>query len=66
MSQNQQFPPGWNEDKIQKVIDYYENQSEEDALEEDEAELTDEQTLMQIPTPLVPLVRELLAKYQKL
>lgn len=31
------FPPGWNEERVQKVIDYYENQTEDEAVAEDEA-----------------------------
>jgi hypothetical protein len=66
MPENQDFPMGWNEEKIQRVINYYEHQSEDEALAEDEAAFDDKQTIMQIPSPLVPLVRELLAKHHKL
>lgn len=31
------FPPGWNEKRIKKLLAYYENQSEEEAVAEDEA-----------------------------
>ncbi len=31
------FPEGWDENKTQRVLAYYEQQSEEDALIEDEA-----------------------------
>jgi hypothetical protein len=34
MSQNK-FPAGWDEDKVRRVLAYYEEQSEEDALIED-------------------------------
>ncbi len=30
------FPEGWNEKKIQRVLAYYEHQSEDDALIADE------------------------------
>ncbi|MYA69717.1 hypothetical protein F4009_01760 [Candidatus Poribacteria bacterium] len=36
MTQNK-FPPGWDEGRVQKVIDYYENQTEDEAVAEDEA-----------------------------
>ena len=36
MTQNK-FPPGWDEERVQKVIDYYENQTEDEAVAEDEA-----------------------------
>ena len=29
MKQNK-FPPGWNEERVQSVIDYYENQMEDE------------------------------------
>ena len=36
MKQNQ-FPPGWGEERGQSVIDYYENQTEDEAVAEHEA-----------------------------
>ncbi len=35
MKQNK-FPPGWDEERMQKVIDYYENQTEDEAVAEAE------------------------------
>ena len=35
MEQNE-FPPGWDEERVQSVIDYYENQTEDEAVAEDE------------------------------
>ena len=57
------YPQGWNEDRVRRVIDHYENQSEEEAVAEDEAayEATTE-TMMSVPVELVPLVRELIAR----
>ncbi len=58
-----EFPPGWDEERVQKVLAHYENQSEEEALAEDEAAYEDpKQTVMVIPNELVPAVRELLAR----
>jgi hypothetical protein len=31
------FPEGWDETRVREVIDYYENQTEEEAIAEDEA-----------------------------
>jgi hypothetical protein len=57
------FPPGWDEDRVQKVLAHYENQTAEEAVAEDEAAYEDpRQTVMEIPNDLVPAVRELLAK----
>ena len=56
------FPDGWDEERVAALIDHYETQSEDEAVAEDEAARADpEQTLMVIPTRLVPAVRELLA-----
>jgi len=30
------FPPGWDEEKVRKVLAHYENQTEEEAVTEDE------------------------------
>jgi hypothetical protein len=61
MSQNK-FPSGWDKDKVRRVLAYYEVQTEEDALLEDEACLEPSETVMNIPHDLVPKVRELIAK----
>ncbi|MCB1820727.1 MAG: hypothetical protein KDI73_03975 [Candidatus Competibacteraceae bacterium] len=59
-----QFPPGWDNRRVQNVIAFYEAQTEEEAVAEDEAALQDQtQTVMEIPTELVPVVRELIAKH---
>ncbi|MGI0479393.1 hypothetical protein ACN4EE_01240 [Geminocystis sp. CENA526] len=62
MSKNK-FPPGWNEQRVKKLINYYENQSEDEAVAEDET-VSSQQTLMQVPTELVPTILELINKYQ--
>jgi hypothetical protein len=60
------FPPGWDATRVQKLIDAYESQSEEEAVAEDEATLREpSQTVMEIPSDLVPAVRELIAKRGK-
>ena len=58
------FPPGWNEERVERVLAHYAPQSEEEAVAEDEAAFdTLGQTLMEVPTELVPAVRELIAKH---
>ena len=62
-----QFPPGWDEQRVQSVIAHYETQTEEEAVAEDEAAFEDQtQTVMAIPTELAPKVRELIARHQSL
>lgn len=58
------FPPGWDEARVRDVIEHYENQTEEEAVAEDEAAFADS-TMMAVPPPLVPEVRELIARYEE-
>ena len=60
------FPPGWDEARTRRVIDYYEAQSEEEALAEDEAVFSGEHhTLMEVPAGLMPTIRELIARHEQ-
>jgi len=61
MSQNK-FPAGWDEDKVRRVLAYYDEQTENDALIEDKAGIEPSETVMNVPHDLVPKVRELIAK----
>lgn len=59
----QKFPPGWDEARVRKVIAHYENQTEDEAVAEDEAAYkARKQTVMIVPTELVPAIRQLIAK----
>ncbi|MBP8108904.1 MAG: hypothetical protein KAZ26_09745 [Caldilineaceae bacterium] len=63
MKQNK-LPLGWDAQKLERVLAHYEDQTEEEAIAEDEAAFADRtQTVMEIPLELVPVVREMLAKY---
>ena len=61
MSQNK-FPDGWDADKVQRVLAHYEEQTEDEALAEDEAGVRPSETVMNVPHDLVSKVRELIAK----
>jgi hypothetical protein len=57
------FPPGWNEARVQRVLEHYEHRSDIEAVAEDEAAYrSTTTTVMKIPVKLVPAVRALLAK----
>jgi hypothetical protein len=59
----QKFPPGWDEARVQRLIAHYDQMDDDELTAEDEAALeTDGQTLMVVPTELVSSVRELIAK----
>ena len=57
-----QYPRGWNEARVRRVLDYYDAQSDEEAAAEIEA--VGESTTMEVPVALVPSVRQLIAKRQ--
>jgi hypothetical protein len=62
----QEFTPGWDEERIRKVLEHYEAQTEKEAVAEDEAAFDDpNQTVMEIPNALVPTVRELIARHKE-
>ena len=59
------FPPGWDEERVRRVLAHYEEQTEEEAVAEDEAAFADlTRAVMEVPHALVPAVRELLAKHR--
>jgi hypothetical protein len=59
------LPEGWSEEKVRRVLAYYEQQSEEDALVEDRASVEPSETVMSVPRDLVPKVREFIAKHRR-
>ena len=57
------YPPGWDREKVQQVIDYYEQQADEEAAAEHEtAAEAGKVTMMAIPNKLLPAVRALIAE----
>lgn len=66
MSKQSKFPPGWDEDRVRRVLKHYESQSEEEAVAEDEAAFDSSvATVMNVPKELVPEVRRLIARHKK-
>lgn len=60
------FPPGWSQERVESVLQHYEQQTEEQAVTEDEEFFKlPEQTVMEIPISLVAAVRELIAKHNQ-
>lgn len=59
----QNYPSGWDQERVRKVLEHYETQSDEEAVAEDEAAFeATTHTTMEVPVELVPAVRELIAK----
>jgi hypothetical protein len=64
MSQ-QTYPPGWDEERVKQVLAYYEQQSEEEMVAEDEAAFEkDGAAVMEVPYELIATIRELIAKHR--
>lgn len=58
------YPPGWDAQRVQEVIDYYDAMSDDDlAAEIDTADADPNNTMMPIPTELVPAVQTLLNEH---
>jgi hypothetical protein len=57
------YPEGWDAERVRRILEHYEAQSDEEAVAEDEAAYeTTTHTAMEVPVDLVPAVRELIAK----
>ena len=66
MKKTTNFPPGWDQERVQSVIDHYDSLNDAEDVAESEAAFADPtQTVMVIPNELVPAVRALLAKHAK-
>ena len=64
MKNETRFLDGWNEERVQRLLQHYESQTEEEAVSEDESVWEDTtQTVMEIPNALVPSVRALLSQH---
>jgi len=58
----QKLPRGWTKKTLREVRQYYENQTQEEQVAEHEAAYqAADQTMMGVPTELVPEVRKLIA-----
>jgi hypothetical protein len=57
------YPKGWNRKRVQALLDYYENQTDDQAIAEAEAAYNAvNSTMMEIPLALVPKVQRLLSR----
>ena len=62
---NKNFPPGWDEERVRRVLAHYETQTEEEAAAEDERAFGERsQTVMEIPVELLPVIRQVIAQYE--
>jgi hypothetical protein len=65
MMKKQPLPKGWTQKKIQNVLSHYESQAEDEAVAEDEAAFSEQESVITVPVELLPKVRKMLAKYKQ-
>jgi hypothetical protein len=62
----QEFPPGWNERKVRAVIQHYDRLTDDELAHEIEtAQEVTQETLISVPTQLVPAIEELILRHQQ-
>ena len=60
------FPPGWDEERVRSLLEHYEQQTESEAVAEDESSYEHgSHTTIEVPNELVPAIRELIARHQQ-
>ena len=65
MKKQENYPPGWDEARVRRVLAHYEEQTEVEAVAEDEDAFENRtQTAMEVPIELVPVVRQLIAEHR--
>ena len=61
----QRFPPGWDEQRVQRLLAELDSRTEEEWAASDEAAASeqDDQAVVTVPVGLLPEIRRLLATY---
>ena len=63
MAKRSRFPSGWNEARVKAILQHYEEQTDEEAVAEDEAAFRARgQTIMVVPQRLVPAITRLITR----
>ena len=60
-----ELPPDWDQERVRKVLEHYESQTETEAVAEDEAAFDEPRTVIEVPEGLLPRVRELIDRYER-
>jgi hypothetical protein len=59
----QKLPKGWTERKVKNVLKHYEEQTEDEAVQEDETAFSGKASVVTVPVELLPKVRKLIAQH---
>jgi hypothetical protein len=62
----QKFPPGWDAERVKRVLAHYEGLSQEEQAAEDEEAAREQsgQAVIAVPEELLPAIRQLLATHK--
>jgi hypothetical protein len=62
----QDFPAGWDEERVKRIISHYDGLSEDELVVEDEKAAAEQtgQTVIAVPDDLLPAIRNLLASHK--
>ena len=62
----QKFPPGWDAERVKRVLAHYEGLSEEEQAAADEEAAREQagQAVIAVPEELLPAIRQLLATHK--
>jgi predicted ATP-dependent serine protease len=63
MTENR-FPQGWDEERVRRVLAHYESQRDEEVVAEDKQAFENGGTVVEVPTALLPVIREVIAQYE--
>lgn len=64
--QGNRYQEGWDEERVHRVLEHYEVQTDEEAVAEDEAAFQEKgQTFVEVPNDLLPEVRRLIAQRRR-
>ena len=67
MAKRNRFPAGWNEERVRALLNHYEDQTEDEAVAEDEAAFRKrDQAVMVVPKRLVPAITKLIKREETL
>ncbi|MFZ1935626.1 MAG: hypothetical protein WCB27_25645 [Thermoguttaceae bacterium] len=63
MNQQEEFPPGWDAERVRRLIAYYDALDEEHQVAEDEAaQEQPSQTTVVVPIEFMPAIRQMFAQ----
>jgi hypothetical protein len=63
MKKRNRFPKGWNESRVRELLEHCESQTEDEAIDEDEAAFRRrDHAVVVVPKKLVPAITRLVAR----